>query len=197
MAVECVTDSIWKTLLQVGIPSLITVVSIYFNYRTNKVSKQKDETIAQLNIDAKFRGEVDQRRARLIEDIAEKILSLESALGKHSGVFRRMPEGHNIPERSQDRTAITEAVDEVRVAVDECVGIRTKVNLLGQKKVSAEYQLLLESLFSFQKLVAPERYADRFEVGDMYAHRVQPKLVAVTQQLSDLYLQQGTTAERE
>jgi hypothetical protein len=185
----CVTpaSSLLSDLMKIGIPSLVAVASAYYSYRLGRAGHQKDILIENIrsNFD-KSRTESEKKSALVIEIVA-KISAVENAMGRHSGVFRS--------ENIKDETTVTSDVmakvravfNDVEAAIDGCTGARAQVDLLGDQKLSAQFTLFLESLFTFQNKARPEENMDPFDLMDWFAN-VSRQKEPVLKKLSDIHL---------
>lgn len=81
--------------------------------------------------------------------------------------------------------------NEVEVAIDACAGARAQVDLLGDSKLSAQFTLLLEPLFTFQTKARPDGNMNPINLTDWF-EKVRHKKEAVLKKLSEIHL--GTTS---
>ena len=158
------TDQWITTLIQIGVPSLLTLVSLILTFCLGKAAHQKERVIATLGIDAERKKITSERQASLVKDIASAVSIVEAALGSYSGVFRRMSagEGRMTDAMTKERN---DAFLDLSSAVDKCTGARTASYLLGNSSISATFDLYMQDLFGFQRLANPTSSADVFQLS--------------------------------
>jgi hypothetical protein len=182
-----VNDSWLSDLVKIGIPVLGTIASLVFGYLMKLSSDKKDLTLEDFRRDAEQTKVAVEKRSTLVLQIAEKITIIEKALADHSGVFRReRPDEIDCPSVEMTERARI-AFNNVHAAVDACVGANVLVDLLSEPKLSAQYQIFLESLFTFQREANPDRNMDRFDLMDWLA-RVKRSKEPVLKMLSAIHL---------
>lgn len=187
MAVSSLVDSWVSDLIKIGIPSLFAVASLVANCWQTRKGHEKDLTIEKLRHSAEAWKAMTEKRSALVMEIATKITAAENALAMHSGIFRK----HGIADESQ---VSDEILDEARTVfagvnatVDSCIGATVLVRLLGDAKTTAQFELFLQSLFSFQKYANPNQSMDRFELME-WSDKVKHQKNAVLGSLSAIYL---------
>ena len=175
------------SLIQIGIPSLVTLASLFVTFRLGKAAHEKDRAIAALGIDAETRKITSERQGNLVKEIASANSVVDTALGSYSGVFRRM---NAADDKSGD--AMTKELNEaflgLSTAVDKCMGARTASYLLGNSSVSATFELYMQDLFGFQRLANPTNNADVFQLNTAH-NAIVARTKALAGLLSNVYLQ--------
>lgn len=180
------TESWITTLIQIGIPSLVTLASLFVTFRLGKASHWKDITIANLAADSEKRKMTSERKANLIADITTALAEVENAQGTYSGLFRRT--------KIEDKSApiapskeLQDAFNTLSSAIDKCCGARTATYLLGNSRVSAIFELYLQDLFGFQVQANPSHGASPFDLSDSF-EGLSARRIELLGLLSSLYL---------
>lgn len=180
-------DAWISDLIKIGIPSAVAVATLVANYLQTRKGHEKDLIIENLRHNSDARKTMAEKRSALVMEIATKITATENAFAQHSGIFRR----RDITDDSEVTDAIMEeartAFAEVNAAVDACIGASVLVGLLGDTKIEAQFELFLQSLFTFQKYANPDKTMDPFDLMDWSA-KVKRQKSAVLSALSAIYL---------
>jgi hypothetical protein len=180
------TEGWITTLIQIGIPSLITLASLFLTFLLGKASHQKDITIANLAVDTEKRKMTSERKANLITDITAALAEVENAQGTYSGLFRRT----RIEDKSAPIAPTKELQDAFSIlssAIDKCCGARTATYLLGNTRVSALFELYLQDLFSFQQQANPFYGANPIDLSVSF-EGLSSRRIELLGLLSNLYL---------
>lgn len=181
------TASWITTLIQVGIPSLVTLASLFVTFRLGKASHQKDITIANLAAESERRRMTSERKANLIMDITSALNAVENAHSAYSGLFRRATN----EEASAPIAASPELLDAFSTlssAIERCCGARTATYLLGNSSVSALFELYLGDNFRFQRLANPKHGGvSRIDLSDLF-DQLSSRRKELLGLLSNLYL---------
>jgi len=185
---EVTNTANWITsLIQVGVPSLVAIVSLAFTFLASRAGHKKDMRIAELTLQGKVRELTSQREATLVQDIAEAISAVENAVGKHSGIFRRNAYLNGAPVTQELDSSLRSAYAELSSAIDACCGARAKVSLLGKHNISHSFELFLEILFGFQREANPSLPADTIQLSETF-EAVKTRRDELMKQLSSVYL---------
>lgn len=178
------------TLIQIGIPSLVTMGTLFFNYRLGKASHQKDKDIARLASDSERRKLTNERKAKLITEITAALAEVENAIGAHSGIFRRT----NIEDPSESITPSKELQDSfaaLSAAIDKCCGARTATYLLGNSHISALFEQYLQDNFQFQKKANPLQETSPVDLTESF-NQLSCRRIELLGLLSELYLDENS-----
>jgi hypothetical protein len=165
----------------------VTLVTGFYGYMLGRAGHQKDIIIEKLRSNFDRSRIESEKKSALVMEIVAKISAVENAMGRHSGVFRS--------ENIKDETTITDeamakaraAFNEVEAAIDACTGARAQVDLLGDSKLSAQFTIFLESLFTFQNKARPDENMDPFDLTEWSA-RVSRQKEPVLKKLSEIHL---------
>lgn len=187
--VDASSSATWVTsLIQVGIPSVVAVVSLVLTFLVTKAGHKKDLKIAEISLAGKLGEAASVRGANLVREIAEAISAVEIAIGKHSGVFRKYSHSETFPDGPDTEASLMSAYADLCVAIDACCGARAKVNLLGNPEISVSFELFLEKLFGFQHEANPAIKTNRVELSLVHDEVVE-RVGILMQMLSTIYLQ--------
>jgi hypothetical protein len=195
MTTSADTTSWGTALVQIGIPSLVTLASLFVTFHLGRASHQKDIAIASLAADSEKRKMTSERKANLITEITAALAEVENAHSAYSGLFRRT----KIEDASAPITPSQELQDAFSMlssAIDKCCGARTASYLLGNSRVSALFELYLQDNFKFQKQANPiHGGASPIDLNDSFI-KLSSRRIELLGLLSDLYLDE-TSQKRE
>jgi len=186
----------WATaLVQIGIPSLVTLVSLFVTFRLGRASHQKDIAIANLAADSERRKMTSERKANLITEITAALVEVENAHSAYSGLFRRTKiEDASAPIAPSQE--LQDAFSAMSSAIDKCCGARTATCLLGNSRVGALFELYLQDNFGFQQQANPiHGGASPIDLNDSFI-QLSSRRIELLGLLSDLYLDE-TSPKRE
>ncbi|OXI42151.1 hypothetical protein [Burkholderia aenigmatica] len=141
-------------LVKIGIPSIITLVSIVVTARTTTAGQQKDLAIEALRQQADESRVVRDHRSALVKDVAARVVAVESAIGEHSGVYRAGYEPGDENPALQLRHS--EALQNLEKAVQQCMGVQALVHLLADDELADQIESYLEALHQYQVAANPE-----------------------------------------
>ncbi|MFM0428185.1 hypothetical protein PQQ75_04145 [Paraburkholderia aspalathi] len=181
------TYSFVLDLLKTSGSYLVALASLFVTYKQVRAGHKKDLSIEELRQDADRSKATAAKRSALVMEIVTKITAVENALARHSGVFRR----RDIADDADVTDAVMEearaAFVEVNATVDACIGASVLVHLLGDTKIAAQFEIFLQSLFTFQKYANPDKTMDRFDLMD-WSEKVKKQKKAVLTALGAIYL---------
>lgn len=182
----------WVTsLIQIGIPSLVTLVSLFVTFHLGRASHQKDIAIAKLTADSEKRKTISERKANLITNITATLAEVENAHSGYSGLFRRTKiEDNSVPTMPYEE--LQHAFSTLSSAIDRCCGARTATYLLGNSRVSGLFEVYLEDNFRFQQLANPiHGGANPIDLNDLFS-KLSSRRIELLGLLSDLYLDESS-----
>lgn len=174
-----------KDLIQIGIPSLVTLVSLLVTFLLGKASHQKDIAIANLSSESEKRKITSERKANLIKNIATALTEVENACGTYSGIFRRTRKDTPVPISASQE--LQDAFCALSSAIDKCCGARTATYLLGDSRVGTLFELYLQKSFEFQQQANPPHGADPIDLTNSFV-ALSSRQKELLGRLSDLYL---------
>lgn len=185
---EVTNTANWITsLIQIGVPSLIAIVSLVLTFLAARAGHKKDIRIAELTLQGKVRELTSQRESTLVQEIAEAVSEVENAIGKHSGIFRRNAYRNGAPISPELDNNLRSAYAELSSAIDACCGARAKISLLGKPNISHAFELFLEILFGFQHEANPSLFNDTLQLSESF-EEVKTRREELMQLLSSVYL---------
>lgn len=195
MTTSADTASWVTTLIQIGIPSLVTLASLIVTFHLGRASHQKDIAIANFAADSEKRKMTSERKANLITDITAALAGVENAHSAYSGIFRRIEiEDASAPIAPSQE--LQDAFSTLSSAIDRCCGARTATYLLGNSRFNALFELYLQDNFGFQKKANPiHSGASPIELDDLFS-KLSSRRKELLGLLSDLYLDE-TSQKRE
>ncbi|QXW19637.1 hypothetical protein KXJ72_07095 [Comamonas aquatica] len=181
----------WITdLIQIGIPSLVTLASLFVTYRLGRASHQKDIAIANLAADSEKRRMTSERKANLITEITAALADVENAHSTYSGIFRRTKiEDASAPIALSNE--LQDAFGTLSSAIDRCCGARSATYLLGNSRVSGLFELYLEENFGFQQQANPLHGASLIDLNDSFI-KLSSRRIELLGLLSQLYLDESS-----
>lgn len=149
------TASWVTTLIQIGIPSLVTLASLCVTFRLGKASNQKDIAIANIVSDSEKQKMTSERKANLITDIVVVLTEVENAHSAYSGLFRRT-KIEDVSTTIAPSKELQDSFSTLSSVIDRCCGVRTAINLLGNSLIIGQFDLYLEANFRFQLQANPD-----------------------------------------
>ncbi|MFO6421130.1 hypothetical protein ACLBKS_13105 [Hylemonella sp. W303a] len=180
------------TLIQIGIPSLVTLASLFVTFRLGRASHQKDIAIANLAADSERRKMTNERKANLIAEITAALAEVENAHSAYSGLFRRS-KIKDVSAPIEPSHELQAAFGSLSSAIDKCCGARTAVYLLGNSSVSSLFELYLQDNFGFQAQANPiHSNASPIDLNDSFV-ALSSRRIKLLGLLSDLYLDKAST----